>query len=108
MGTMPFSRSVVALVLLGLVGCDLIYSPTGQGPQWLERSVDALVAKLGKPDREVRLPLPSLSTVYIYGLGNAPGNAICEHDYYIRGATVIGYSEHGVAADCHRVGGRTE
>jgi hypothetical protein len=105
---MPYSRLLMGAALLGLVGCDLTHTPEAHGPQWIYRSVDALIEKMGPPDRKVRLPMPSLSTVYLY-LGRAePGFAICERDYYIRGETVIGYSEHGAAAGCSRRGGRTE
>lgn len=105
---MDCSRTLLAVALLGLAGCDLMYKPEGHGPQWVGRSTDALVDKMGNPDRKVRLPLPSLSTVYLYLGGAEPGFAVCEHDYFIRGETVIGYREHGAAAGCNRSGGRTE
>jgi hypothetical protein len=105
---MANSRCLVAAALLGLAGCDLIYTPTEHGPQWRERSASALIDKMGKPDRVVRLPAPSLSTVFLYTAGAAPGYAICERDYFVRGETVIGYSEHGSDPKCTRRGGNTE
>ena len=106
---MRYSRSImIAGALLALAGCDLVYTPQEHGPQWVQRSAEALIAKLGKPDRQVRLPPPSLSVVYLYLGGAEPGYAICERDYFIRGATVIGYSEHGADPTCHRTGGRLE
>jgi hypothetical protein len=106
---MPDLRFITgAAVLLGLAGCDLTRTPEGHGPQWIQRPVGALVEKLGTPDRKVRLPPPSLSTVFLYLGGAEPGFAICERDYYIRGETVVGYAEHGAAADCTRRAGRTE
>jgi hypothetical protein len=107
-GTMPYSRILWAAALLGLAGCELTHAPQGHGPQWIYRPADTLVETVGPPDRKVRLPMPSLSTVYLYLGGAEPGFAICERDYYVRGETVIGYSEHGVAADCNRRAGRTE
>lgn len=104
---MPHSRTLTAALALALAGCSLTHEPEGHGPQWIQRPVDTLVAKLGPPDRKVRLPPPSLSTVYLY-LGSAePGFAICERDYFIRGLTVIGYREHGTDPQCNRTGGRT-
>jgi hypothetical protein len=105
---MPYSRILTAATLLGLAGCELTHSPEGHGPQWIYRPAATLVEKMGAPDRKVHLPLPSLSTVYLYLGGAEPGFAICERDYYIRGETVIGYSEHGVAAGCDRKAGRLE
>lgn len=105
---MQYWQSIVAAALLGLVGCGLVNEPEGHGPQWIERPASGLVDKLGAPDRKMRLPMPSLSTVYMYGAGAAPGYALCEHDYFVRGETVIGYSEHGTAPGCNRSGGRTE
>jgi hypothetical protein len=109
---MRYSRSLMALGLiaaavLGLVGCDLTHSPEGHGPQWIDRPIDALTDKMGKPDKVVRLPPPSLSTVLLYTGGAAPGFAVCERNYYVRGGTVVGYSEHGSDPKCNRVGGRT-
>jgi hypothetical protein len=106
---MPYSRCLTAAaVLIGLAGCDLTHTPEGHGPQWIQRPTDTLIAKLGAPDRKVRLPPPSLSVVYLYLGGAQPGFAICERDYYVRGDTVVGYAEHGAAADCTRHAGRLE
>jgi hypothetical protein len=105
---MPFSRSLIVAAVLGLVGCDLTHEPNGHGPQWIDRPADTLVEKMGAPDRKVRLPIPSLSTVYLYLGGAEPGFALCERDYFIRGQTVVGYSEHGSAAGCTRRAGNTE
>ena len=105
----PSRTLVAASCLLGLASCGgLAGAPDQHGPQWLNRSVDSLVDKMGKPDRTVRLPSPSLSTVYLYTGGAEPGFAVCERNYFIRGATVIGYSEHGTAPECTRSGGRTD
>jgi hypothetical protein len=82
--------------------------PEGHGPQWIERSPSTLVEKMGPPDRQVRLPPPSLSTVYLYLAGAQPGFAICERDYFIRGGTVVGYSEHGTDPHCTRRSGNTQ
>jgi hypothetical protein len=98
----------VAVALLGLAGCELTREPQGHGPQWIERPVSTLTDKMGKPDRLVPLPPPSLATAYIYGLGTTPGYSLCERDYYVKGLTVIGYSEHGVDPNCHRSAGRTD
>ena len=106
---MRYSRTMLAAALLGLAGCGgLSGTPEAHGPQWIQRSADSLVDKMGNPDRKVRLPFPSLSTVYLYTAGAAPGFAICERDYFVRGETVIGYREHGTAPGCNRSGGRTE
>lgn len=105
---MRILRTIMAAALLLLAGCDLVYTPQEHGPAWVNRSVDSLVEKLGKPDRQVRLPPPSLSVVYLYLGGAQPGFAICERDYFVRGATVIGYSEHGTDPKCRRTGGRQE
>jgi hypothetical protein len=105
---MPYPRILMAVALLGLVGCDLTHEPEGHGPQWIQRPVDTLVEKMGAPDRKVRLPMPSLSTVYLYLGGAEPGFAICERDYFIRGATVIGYSEHGTDPHCTKRAGNTD
>jgi hypothetical protein len=105
---MPHSRIWLTAILVGLAGCDLAHEPEGHGPQWIERPADTLVEKNGAPDRKVRLPPPSLSTVYMY-LGNAePGFAICERDYFVRGETVIGYSEHGTDPTCKRHAGNIQ
>jgi hypothetical protein len=105
---MPYLRTISAVVVLGLFGCDLTHEPGGHGPQWIERPASGLVDKMGPPDRRVRLPPPSLSTVYLYTAGAAPGYAICERDYFVRGETVVGYSEHGTAPGCNRSAGRIE
>ena len=98
-----------ALLVSGLVGCGgLAGAPAEHGPGWIGRSADTLVEKMGSPDRSVRLPEPSQSTVYLYTGGAVPGFAICERNYYIRGGTVIGFREHGSDASCNRTGGRTE
>jgi len=97
---------MIVAALLGLAGCSLTIKPQGQGPQWIERPASDLVETLGAPDRRVRLPPPSLSTVYLYLGGAQPGFAICEHDYFVRGDTVIGYSEHGTGPGCNRTAGR--
>jgi len=105
---MPAARYVIALALLAFAGCDLTKEPEGHGPQWIQRPASTLTDKLGSPDRRVKLPFPSLATVYIYTGGAEPGFAICERDYVVRGETVIGYSERGTAPDCKRVAGRLE
>ena len=105
---MRYSRGVMTLALLGLVGCNAWRGePEGHGPKWIERPVPDLVDKLGQPDRQVRLPPPSLSTVLLYTGGATPGFAICERNYYVRGGTVVGYAEHGTDPNCNRTGGRT-
>ena len=108
---MAHSRTLLAAAaLLGLTACNAFRGePTAHGPQWIERSADSLVEKMGAPDRKLRLPPPSLSTMYVY-LGGAaePGFAICERDYYVRGETVIGYAEHGADPNCKRRAGNTD
>jgi len=104
---MPYSRTLLLAAFVALGGCSLTEKPTGQGPQWVERPPDDLVKELGKPDRVVRLPSPSLSTVYLYTGGAQPGFALCERMYYVRGATVVGYSEHGSDPTCTRHAGNT-
>jgi len=101
-------RSAIAVALLGLVGCGVVHDPDRHGPEWIGNAASALTDKMGNPDRRVALPLPSLTTVYVYGAGAAPGFALCERDYFVRGATVIGYSEHGSAPGCTRSAGRTD
>jgi|HubBroStandDraft_6_1064221.scaffolds.fasta_scaffold1952844_1 hypothetical protein len=103
---MRYSRRLIAVILVALAGCALTHEPEGHGPQWIERSIDTLTDKMGKPDRVVRLPPPSLSTVLLYTGGAAPGFAICERNYYVRGGTVIGYNEHGSDPKCNRTAGR--
>jgi hypothetical protein len=96
-------------LLLAIGGCGgLRGAPEAHGPEWIQRSADSLVDKMGKPDRTVRLPLPSLSTVYLYTGGAEPGFAVCERNYFVRGETVVGYREHGTARECNRIAGRTE
>jgi hypothetical protein len=103
------SRAVVALALSCLAACgSLPGAPDKHGPEWIERPVDTLTDALGQPDRRVKLPYPSLATVYLYTGGAQPGFAICERDYVVRGQTVIGYSERGTAPGCNRVAGRLE
>jgi hypothetical protein len=105
---MSSSRWWLAAALLALAGCNAWRGePEGHGPQWIERPVGDLTNKLGAPDRKVRLPVPSLSVVYLYLGGAEPGFAICERDYFVRGETVIGYSEHGAAPGCSRRAGNT-
>lgn len=112
---MRYPRSMIALALalalavLGLAGCGgLSGAPAEHGPAWIERPASAVVERFGKPDRQVTLPSPSLATVYLYTGGAVPGFAVCEHDYFVRGASVIGYTEHGTAPGCNRSAGRTE
>ena len=106
---MRHARYAIAVLFAGLAGCGgLTGAPTAHGPEWIQRSADSLVEKMGNPDRKAKLPLPSLSTVYVYGAGVAPGFAVCERDYFVRGESVIGYREHGTAADCNRFAGRTD
>ena len=105
---MPNSRLWTVLALIGLAGCSLVYKPEGHGPQWIDRGASDLTDANGKPDRVVRLPPPSLSQVYLYLGGAEPGFAVCERDYFIRGATVVGYSEHGSDPTCKRRAGNTE
>jgi len=105
---MTYRRIACAAALMVLAGCALTNKPQGQGPQWVERPASDVVDTLGKPDRVVRLPLPSMSTVYLYTGGAEPGYAVCQHDYFVRGGTVIGYSEHGTDPKCNRRAGRTE
>ena len=105
---MPYSRILAAAAFLALGGCALTEKPQGQGPQWVERPAADLIDSVGKPDHVVRLPVPSLSTVFVYTAGAAPGYAICEHDYFVRGETVVGYSEHGTDPKCTRRAGNTQ
>jgi len=105
---MAYSRCLpVAAVLFVLAGCDLTHKATGDGPQWIDRPAQDLIDANGKPDRVVKLPAPSLSTVLLYLGGAEPGFAVCERDYFVRGKTVIGYSEHGTDPKCTRHGGNT-
>lgn len=101
------ARILVAATLLALVGC---HSPMpgetkDHGPQWIERPATDLIDAMGKPDRVVKLPWPSLSSVLLYTGGAQPGFAICEHNYFVRGETVVGYSEHGTDPKCNRHAG---
>jgi hypothetical protein len=106
---MRYSRSMATLFVLGLAGCGgLRDAPAEHGPAWIERPADTLVDRFGQPDKRVTLPFPSLATVYLYTGGALPGFAVCEHDYIIRGNSVIGYTEHGTAPGCNRKAGRTE
>jgi hypothetical protein len=106
---MANSRCLIAVALLGLAGCHSFPGePEGHGPQWIERPAADVIDKMGKPDRVVRLPTPSLATVFLYTAGAAPGYAICERDYFVRGETVIGYSEHGSDSKCTRRAGTTQ
>ena len=105
---MPYFCWVTAALLLALAACSPFPGePDTHGPGWIQRPVDSLVAKMGPPTRRVRLPPPSLSTVLLYTGGAEPGFAICEHDYYVRGETVIGYRERGTDPKCNRTAGRT-
>jgi len=94
-----------AVMIIALAGCELAEKPTGHGPQWIDRPAQDLIDTNGKPDRVVRLPPPSLSSVLLYLGGAEPGFAICERDYFVRGQTVVGYSEHGTDPKCNRHGG---
>ncbi|HTW52248.1 MAG TPA: hypothetical protein VME45_10175 [Stellaceae bacterium] len=98
-------RILVAAALLALAGCDLVHKPSGDGPQWVDRPAQDLIDANGKPDRVVRLPPPSLSTVLLYLGGAEPGFAVCERDYFVRGHTIVGYSEHGTDPKCDRRAG---
>lgn len=102
---MAYSRYLLAAAVLVLADCALTEKPTGHGPQWIERPVQDLIDANGKPDRTVRLPPPSLSSVLLYLGGAEPGFAICERDYFVRGQAVVGYSEHGSDPRCTRHGG---
>jgi hypothetical protein len=103
------TRALLPLFLVALAGCGgLRGAPDEHGPGWIQRPASSLVEKLGPPDRQVKLPSPSLATVYLYTGGAEPGFALCERNYFIRGESIIGYSEHGAAADCNRTAGRTE
>jgi hypothetical protein len=108
MTEMPYTRILLVAIILGLAGCHGLYEPDGHGPSWIDRPASDLIDKLGKPDHTVRLPPPSLSTVFLYTAGAAPGYAICEHDYFVRGETVVGYSEHGTDPNCKRSAGNTQ
>jgi hypothetical protein len=100
---------LAAAALLLAAGCNAWRGePEGHGPQWIDRPMSDLVDKMGKPDQAVRLPPPSLSTVLLYTGGAAPGFAVCERNYYVRGGTVVGYSEHGTDPKCNRVGGHRD
>ena len=105
---MPYTRILLVAFILGLGGCHNLYEPDGHGSRWIDRPASDLTDKLGKPDRIVRLPPPSLSTVLLYTAGAAPGYAVCEHDYFVRGETVVGYSEHGTDPNCKRSAGNTQ
>src|SRR5579872_5925134 len=84
-GKMAYSRCLLAAAaLVALAGCALTHKPTGDGPQWIERPAQDLIDANGKPDRVVRLPSPSLSSVLLYLGGAEPGFAICERDYFVR------------------------
>lgn len=106
---MRYLRAIsTAALALNLLGCQMWKAPQGHGPQWIERPAKALVEALGTPDKQVRPPPPSLSVVYLYGVGAVPGASVCEHDYYVRGMTVVGYSEHGSDPACNRSDGNTQ
>jgi hypothetical protein len=103
---MAYSRYLpAALLMIALAGCSLTEKPTGQGPQWIERPAQDFIDANGKPDKVVRLPPPSLSTVLLYLGGAEPGFAVCEHDYFVRGNTIVGYGEHGTDPKCTRRAG---
>ena len=106
---MPYLRWILAALLLGLAGCNpLGHPPEGHGPQWIQRPSADLVDKQGPPDRKVRLPPPAQSVAWLYTGGAEPGFAICERIYFVRGLTVVGYSEHGTDPKCNRSDGRTD
>jgi hypothetical protein len=103
---MAYSRRLApGLLTIALAACALTEKPTGHGPQWIERPAQDVIDANGKPDRVVHLPSPSLSTVFLYLGGAEPGFAICERDYFVRGQTIDGYSEHGTDPKCNRHGG---
>jgi len=106
---MAYSRCLPALAILVLLaGCELTHQPTGDGPQWIGRPAQTLIDANGKPDRVVRLPPPSLSSVMLYLGGAQPGFAVCERDYYVRGQTIVGYGEHGTDPNCKRHAGNLD
>jgi hypothetical protein len=103
---MAHSRRLASgLLMIALAACALTEKPAGHGPQWIERPAQDEIDANGKPDRVVRLPSPSLSTVFLYLGGAEPGFAVCERDYFVRGETIVGYSEHGTDPKCNRHGG---
>ena len=103
---MAYSRYLLAAAaLVALAGCELTHKPTGDGPQWIDTPASDLTDTNGKPDRVVRLPPPSLSTVFLYLGGAQPGFAVCERDYFVRGQAIVGYSEHGTDPKCNRHAG---
>jgi hypothetical protein len=103
---MAYSRYLLAAAaLVALAGCELTHKPTGDGPQWIDTPASDLIDTNGKPDRTVRLPPPSLSTVFLYRGGAQPGFAVCERDYFVRGQAIVGYSEHGTDPKCDRHAG---
>jgi hypothetical protein len=106
---MPHSRWLIAALLVGLAGCNTWRGePEGHGPQWIERPAIDMTDKLGQPDRKVRMPPPAQSVAWMYTAGAEPGFAICERIYFVRGPTVVGYSEHGTDPRCNRIAGRTD
>jgi hypothetical protein len=103
-------RILVAVALLALTGCQNPFpgEPKAHGPQWIDRPVQDLIDANGKPDRIVRLPPPSLSSALLYLGGAEPGFAVCERDYFVRGKTIVGYSEHGTDPKCSRHAGNLD
>lgn len=102
------SHWLIAVLLVALAGCSSWRGePDTHGPQWIERPAIDMTDKLGPPDRKVHLPPPAQSVAWLYTGGAEPGFAICERIYFVRGATVVGYSEHGTDPRCNRIAGRT-
>jgi hypothetical protein len=101
---------LMGALLIALAGCHSPFPGESKehGPLWVERPASDLIDALGKPDRIVKLPPPSLSTALLYTGGAQPGFAICERDYFVRGETIVGFSEHGADPKCNRHAGNTQ
>lgn len=92
--------TLLALAVASLGACGTIGSAalSGEGPNFIGQSAQALFAAKGAPLRQITSP--SGATVYVYEAHNLYGATFCEASYYVRDQIIVGFSAHGFAPTC--------
>lgn len=101
---MPRLLLFLLVVVALLAGC--VIGDMGGESRMIGQPETLLVSRLGMPQHQMRAPSGATSDVYEARNFNGGQVVMCQVTYFVRDGIVVGWSEHGFAANCRGGGGQ--